>query len=198
MKINLYELNQTNGGTDFSANDNAEVGIVNAVCHTYDLDSRGGSVGFDPTYDRIINNSKIEIKVSKHKTPFIEIAKGDGSITGLSISKSDLYMFVNPGAVKINGDWINMMKVRIVHTQELKNWITHMIEKHPDDYVEFKPSKLGKGSGGFYLEWSAVDDLFLLGFDYDLDAHGNIVFDTHKIIMPNNEYAFKVISNFIK
>ena len=66
MIIDISKLNQTNGGRDFSYNDRAEDAITNAICYYYDLQANGGTVGFDPTYDKLIGDTKVEIKISKN------------------------------------------------------------------------------------------------------------------------------------
>lgn len=191
FKIDVYNLNQTKGGTDFSSNDRAEVLVTNAFCYMYGLDNNGGTSGFNPDYDRTINNTTVEIKISKNENMFIEIGKADGEESGITISKADVHMYINPGATKINGKWVDLMKVRLFNTQDLRNWTAHMAKSRENELVVFKPSKLGKGSAGFFLnvKKEKVADLFVMGFEYHTNSQGHIVFDTSRIVMPDNTYA---------
>ena len=66
MNIDVSMLNKTKGGTDFSYNDRAEDAINNAVCYYHDLQANGGTIGFDPSYDKVINRTKVEIKVTSN------------------------------------------------------------------------------------------------------------------------------------
>lgn len=201
-KINVYDLNQTKGGTDFSANDRAEVLVTNALCFKYGLDNRGGTSGFAPGYDRIINNTKVEIKISKSIKPFLEFAKADDTPAGLTATESDVHLFLNPGKTRINGEWQEFMKGRLFYTAELYNWVDWMLANRPDELISYSPSALGKGSKGFILDIKnhpgpKVEDLFVIGFQHTKNAQGHIVFDARNVIMPDSTFAYKAIKNYI-
>jgi len=201
-EVNIAKLNQTNRGTDFSANDKSEELIINAFCSKYGVEDNGGTVGYVPEYDWTLNNTLVEIKVSKNSDLFIEFAKADGTPSGLEVTTSDIHMFINPASAIINDSWVDMMKVRIVRTVELKAWLRYMAIHCEDDLVIFPPSELGKGSAGFYLNLKNhrgpdINDLFMMGFEYYKNESGEIIMDTQKIIMPNNSYASNVVHDFI-
>jgi len=192
MIIEINKLNQTSGGSNFSYNDKAEDAITNAVCYFYDLQSNGGTIGLDPTYDKLINNTKVEIKISSSKGFYLEIAKGNGDPSGLTLSEADIYMTVNPG--KAGGQ--DYMKVRVYNKMLLERWADHMLENHPDELKVFPADSMGPGSQGFILKYQAVEDLYILGFDFHKDTNGHIIFDTRKINLPS--FAKNNICNFIK
>jgi len=192
MKIDISRLNKTNGGRDFSYNDRAEDAISNAVCYYYDLQSNGGTTGFNPGYDKLINRTKVEIKISTAAGVFIEIAKGDGTPAGIFTSEADVYLTVNPGFDK----QVSCMKVRLWHKKLLEHWARGMLEKQPDKLKQYAKSNLGPGSAGFVLEFNAVEDLYILGFNYVL-GNKQIVFNTHDILPPG-QFALNSIGNFIK
>ncbi len=202
--IEINKLNKTSSGRDFSYNNYAEKLVTNAFCFKYALDNRGGTVGFAPEYDRLIENTKVEIKISSRTTPFIEFEKSDDSVTGISLTESDIYMFINPGRAEIKNNWIDMMKVRLVYTRELKLWINYMRQHYNNELIEFKPNELGKGSKGFNLNFKyhkgpTINDLFVMGFEYTKDVNNNIIFDTSNILMPNNpSFAENNISKYIR
>lgn len=197
MQINIFELNKTKGGTDFSYNDEAEVAITKAVCEKYNIIHYGGTKGFDPRYDQILNETTTEIKITKNKNPYIEFIKDTGILSGIYATESNIHLLVCPGSIQQDGCWIDIVKVRAVKTMELKRWVDFMIDKHDDQAKLFEADNLGKGSAGFYLDWNAVDDLFLLGFEYEVHNLGHIMFNTNKIIMPSNNYAYTAINDYI-
>lgn len=194
MIIDLSKLNKTNGGRDFSYNDQAEDAITNALCYHYDLKANGGTVGFDPTYDKLINHSKVEIKIQTAGKLYLEILKGNGDLSGILASEADVYLTVSPGTDK----GMNCMKVRLYNKRELEHWVNHMIDKHPEELKTFKADALGPGSTGFNLEFNVVDDLYVLGFEYSRDEDNHIVFDTHKVITRDTAYAKDNINKYIK
>ena len=193
MIVEIHKLNQTKGGTDFSYNDKAEDAITNAICYFYDLQANGGTVGFDPSYDKLINSTKVEIKISSSAGFYLEIAKGDGEPSGIFASNADIYMTVTPGT----DDGNQCMKVKVYNKMVLMHWAKHMLEKHPNKLKTYPPSKMGPGSSGFILDYTAVDDLYILGFEYVKDSNGHIIFDTHNVVNRDRVYAKKNISKFI-
>lgn len=194
MIIEINKLNKTNGGRDFSYNDKAEDAISNAICYWYDLQANGGTTGFAPGFDKKIGSTKVEIKIASRSGLFLEFAKGNGDLSGIFASEADIYMTVTPGTDK----GIDCMKVRLYHKGELEHWVRHMLEKHPEDIVSYPASKLGPGSQGFMLKFKAVEDLYVLGFEYVKDLQGNIVFDTHNVVNTDRQYAHSNIRKFLK
>ena len=193
MIVEIHKLNQTKGGTDFSYNDKAEDAISNAICYFYDLQANGGTVGFDPSYDKLINHTKVEIKISSSSAFYLEIAKGNGEPSGIFASNADIYMTVTPGTDKGN----QCMKVKVYNKMVLQHWAKHMLDNHPDKLKTYPPSKMGPGSSGFILDYTAVDDLYILGFEYVKDSNGYIIFDTHNVVNRDRVYAKKNITKFI-
>lgn len=193
MIIENYRLNKTNGGTNFSYNDSAEDAIVDALCSNFNLADNGGPAGYAPEFDRIINNTKVEIKIQSCSSPFIEISKFDGKTpSGISLTESDLYLVVNPAG--------ETMKMRLFYTKELKNWVERMLEKHPEKLEPRKPDNLGPGSCGFFLDFESMktlNDLFVLGFESVRDEDNRIIFDTADIITRNTNFARNNIKNYI-
>ena len=193
MIIDISKLNQTNGGRDFSYNDRAEDAITNAVCYYYDLQANGGTVGFDPTYDKLIGDTKVEIKISSSSGLYLEIAKGNGDPSGLFTSNADIYLTVTPGADKGK----QCMKVKLYHKRALEHWARHMLKNNPDKLKTFKADSMGPGSSGFVLDYNAVDDLYVLGFEYIKDLNGHIIFDTHNVLNHDRQYAYNNIHKYI-
>lgn len=194
MIIDISRLNKTKGGTDFSYNDRAEDAITNAICYYYDLQANGGTAGFDPSYDKLINHTKVEIKISTASALYLEIAKGNGDPSGIFASNADIYMTVTPGTDKGK----NCMKVRLYNKKLLEHWARHMLEKHPEELKSYPASSLGPGSSGFMLQFQAVEDLYVMGFNYFKHLDGHIVFDTHDILTCSTPYAKQYIEQFIK
>lgn len=194
MIIEIYKLNQTNGGRDFSYNDRAEDAITNAVCYYYDLQANGGPPGYAPEFDKIINKSNVEIKISSASGLYLEIAKGNGDPSGIFTSKADIYLTVTPGTDKGK----HCMKVKLYYKKALEHWARHMLEKHPDKLKTFPADKMGPGSSGFTLDYNAVDDLYILGFEYIKDVNGHIEFDTiHDVLDGGSPYAHNNIHKYI-
>ena len=193
MIVEIHKLNQTKGGSDFSYNDKAEDAITNAICYFYDLQANGGTQGFDPSYDKLINHTKVEIKISSSAGFYLEIAKGDGDPSGIFTSKADIYLVAGPGTDKGK----NFIKVKLYNKMLLERWAEHMLEKHPDKLKVYPKNSMGPGSQGFMLDYKAVEDLYILGFNYRNDASNHIIFDTHAVVLPSS-YALKNIHKFIK
>lgn len=192
MKIEVAKLNQTNGGRDFSYNDRAEDAITNAVCYWHDLQANGGTSGYDQRYDKLINRTRVELKISSSSGFYLEVAKGDGTPSGIFTTESNVYLTVTLGT----DQGLQCMKVKLYRTAELQHWARHMLENHGDKLKTFPASDLGPGSRGFMLDYKALDDLYILGFAYERDAQGKIVFDTHNVInVPN--YGRKNINKYI-
>lgn len=200
MKIDLSQLNKTMGGTNFRYNDKAEEAIIKAFCSHYPVKDNGGTVGNVPEFDWILNDTKIEIKESQNPKLFIEIAKADGTPSGLLVTTSDVHMFVNPGSIKVDGVDVYLMKLRLIRTSELRMWTKLMARDHGDELKVFPPSNLGKGSAGWYLNpfnHDEIEDMFMMGFEYQKSADGNIIMDTNKIVLPPSNWAAKSIHRFI-
>jgi hypothetical protein len=193
MIIDISKLNQTNGGRNFSYNDRAEDALTNAICYYYDLQANGGTKGFAPGYDKIINNTKVEIKISSSSKIYLEIAKADNTPSGLLSSEADVYATVTPGKDK----GAECMKVRLYNKELLKHWALHMLDNHPEKLKEYPADNMGPGSKGFMLDWNAVPDLYVLGFAYIKDASGHIIFDTHNVLGHDRHYAQSKIRDFI-
>jgi hypothetical protein len=193
MIIDIWKLNKTKGGTNFSYPNKAEDAIQNAVCYYYDLQANGGTVGLNPAYDKLINHTKVELKITSSKSFYLEITKGDGTLSGIFTSEADIYIVVGPG--KDNG--ANIIKVKVYNKMLLERWAKHMLANHPDKLKIYPADSMGPGSLGFMLDYDAVEDLYILGFEYHKDASGHIIFDTHDVILPS-EFAKMNIRNFIK
>lgn len=194
MKIDISLLNKTNGGRDFSYNDRAEDAITNALCYYYDLQANGGTVGLAPSYDKIINKTKVEIKIMSSGSLYLEVAKGDDTPSGIFTSEADIYLTVNPGQDKGK----NCMKMRLYNKKELEHWVWHMLKKHINKIKNYAADSLGPGSQGFVLDFQVVDDLYVLGFDYTRDKDNHIIFDTHNVITRDTAYAKNNIHKYIK
>jgi len=202
-EINIADLRETNHGSDFSDNDTAEQLVINAFCSKYNVQDNGGTVGNVPEYDWTLNDSTVEIKMSGNPNLFIEFGNALGKPSGLEVTTSDVHMFINPASAIINGNWVDMMKVRLIRTSELKVWLDYMAKRYEEDHVVHQPSRHGKGSVGFYLNLKNhkgpdINDLFMMGFEYRKTDSGQAIMDTQKIIMPNNRYAANTIHEFIE
>jgi hypothetical protein len=83
--------------------------------------------GYDPRYDFRINNTKVELKISrmmprgKQTLPIETHSKSPSGIvaSGLSISEADAYLFITPGM------WIGTpaIKWRILPTTQLRKYV---------------------------------------------------------------------------
>jgi len=191
MKIEISKLNQTKGGTDFSYNDRAEDAIINAVSYYHELQSNGGTTGFDPRYDKILNRSKIEIKVTGSTGIYIEILKGNGDLSGIFTTESDLYLVVKPGMDK----GLKCVKAILFRTAEIRHWMEYMIDKHPEKMKTYKADSMGPGSSGYMLDINHFDDLYILGFNY-VGSPDSKVFDTFDVVLPS-AYANSNIRKYI-
>jgi len=193
--IEINKLNKTKGGRDFSYNDAAEDAIIHKLCSEYGLVDNGSTKGYDPRFDRIINASRVEIKIQSCASPFIEVSKFDCSKSGITETQSDIYFMVNPG----NANGQQFMKGRFFFTADLFQWCEYMLSKQPDKLKVFEPNNLGPGSCGFHLDFNSMkslNDLYVLGFGYCRDEDNKIIFDLNEVTVP--QYAKSNIHQYIE
>ena len=100
--------------------------------------------GYHPQYDASVRGIKYEIKFTKYSQIQIEYARYDGTPSALSLSEADHYLMISSGRSKVNGQWMDVGKVRLYD----KNYLVKEAKKQIDigNIVAYKPSPSGPGS----------------------------------------------------
>jgi len=109
--------------TDYTYNDTIEEEIQSLLSSSTGLQSGRITTGYSPDYDFMLGNLKIELKLTVKTIPEIEISTANGKPSALALSKSDFYCIIGPGKSKKDNIWEDVFKVRLVKTQDLKNYI---------------------------------------------------------------------------
>lgn len=180
MKIYVNKL------TDFSIGhgEEAEFAIQNALARLYNLTRGPMTFGYQSDYDFILNNTKIELKIASKAQGTLELSRANGTLSGLSATTSDVYLFLNPSG--------NVGKLRAIATPELKK-----VYKNIPSSKCFVTSTVGDKIGSCLTSFSfrAHNDLMLAECDCYTE-NGSIVFDTDTI--RGNTYARDFVRTFIK
>lgn len=78
------------------------------------------SRGNVPEYDVIMNSQKIEIKFQGSNKLNIEYATAAGEMSGIMLTHSKYYLMFNTGKSQHDGHWVDVGKVRLIKTSDLK------------------------------------------------------------------------------
>lgn len=182
MIINVGKL------TDFVSGHSlqAEIAVMNALCFLFDLEPRGVTKGNDARYDFMIQNTKIELKVSsKGVYGLIELSRADGSPSGLSATEADIHAFLNPAGR-------DTAKLRLIHTYELLRFY----DKFPEDkkiITRTNGDKLGSVLAPFDIR--NFEDLFVAECKCNFTPNG-LEFDTSTF--KANSFGRTKIGDYIK
>ena len=180
MKIYVNKL------TNFklSHGEEAEFAIQNALAKLYNLNRGTMTFGYNSDYDFILNNTKIELKISSYAKGTLELCRADYSPSGLSISKSDIYLFLNPSG--------KTAKFRAVSTAELSNVY---LSAHASQCRFTKTVGDKIGSCLIDIDFKLLNDIMIAECDY-YKENGTTVFDIDTI--RTNKYAKKFIGQVIQ
>jgi len=146
----------TTGNWDYV--DEIERVFANILANLSNTDIQEYSEGYCPQFDYTVNNKQIEQKMSIFEDVWIEYARYDGSISGLSETTSDYYMC-------ISGDRSGIGVVRMFKTSDIKEF-----KKTQPPLKSYEPDAKGPGRRMFLLDPFAVDMVML----------GTLRFDTIK------------------
>ena len=181
MIINVNKL------TDFKSNhtDEAEAAIMKQMCIMFGLKEGELTSGFDPDYDFILNDTKIELKISsKGVHGLMEIGRADGSRSGISASKADVYAFLNPAG-------FNRAKLRLVKKEEILNYY----KNNPEKLIRTKT--VGNKIGSTLVEFDIrnFNDLYIASCTCSF-KDDQVEFDTDTFIA--NNYGKCKIKDYIR
>lgn len=136
------------------------------ITETFITNEQGGysqSQGNAPEYDIVTyEGASFEIKVQSTQDCFLEFEqkKSNGFVpSGISRSKADYYLMINPGWSRILGKqnaFTRVGKARIFRRSDLIALLGCS-----DVYKEFKGNEYGKGSRGLFFKSDGVDHLWL-------------------------------------
>lgn len=180
MKIYVNKL------TDFSIghSEEAEFAIQNALARLYNLKRGAMTFGNNASYDFILNNTKVELKISSKTKGSIELCRADGRPSGLSATTSDIYLFLNPSG--------NTAKLRAIRTAELKKAYGNL---SPSRYFTIKSAGDKVGSTMTNIDFKLLNDLMVAECEFCIE-NGVTVFDTDTI--KSNTYASNYICSMIQ
>ena len=170
--------------TDFNSphGRQAEIAVMNAVCFTYDLEPGPVTSCNFADYDFSINRKTIELKISKFGTTnsLMELGKTDGRPGGLTATKADFWMFLNPGGN-------NIAKLRLIPVWELIAW-------YSIDRGSFETKTEGDKIGSVLspLNFKNFKDLMLGECDYNFNKK---TFDTSTF--KGNSFAHSTINRLL-
>lgn len=108
------------------------------------------TTGFDARYDARLSGKRVEIKFQTSENLAIEYARPDYTPSGLFASESDYYLLINPGWSKKRGEWVQVGKVRLIKTSDLKQSVLKQIES--GNAKLYPTNEDGPGSRVVYLD----------------------------------------------
>lgn len=124
---------------DFSYSEEAELRLCELVYGKGMVE--GVTQGYNADYDVLLTDgTKVEVKFTRSKDIFIEEAYYDGTPSGLSITKADVYLIVHKGYW--DGDIGKIKEIPVNVLNAVRNKCR---------YKEYQPSRAGPGSKGFIL-----------------------------------------------
>ena len=147
---NLYK-----GANCFKYSENVEEEIMLKLCDILDIEKGEITEGYNPKYDFILGNKKIELKITSKCNPNIEFARGNGDASGLLLTESDYYLILSPGGSR--GEFVG--KLRLFKTVDLKTEMINAIGNK--DITIYEKSKLGPGSICFTLYPKNINDYWI-------------------------------------
>lgn len=117
----IFSLKDLYVGGHFSVSRQIEQIILDQLKVLYNVSDKDVEIsqGCNSDYDFRILNKLFELKVMSTYHYNIEVSRFDGSKSGLSASKADYYIIINPGFLYKK----EYMKIRIVDTKDLRNAI---------------------------------------------------------------------------
>lgn len=179
MIISVPELTnfQSSHGYD------AEVAVQQAVSALYGLSPGRVTKGYVSDFDFVLNDQTFELKISSKGLydSKIELARADGSPSGLSATKAKFHMFLNNSG--------SVGKVRIIRTSELKDYYS---VPRPGTYTtQTRGDKIGSTLSK--LDFKLFNDIMIAEMRYNGRTKE---FDTSTI--RGNSYASRFLGNFLK
>ena len=135
--MELIIENTRTGSNKYEWSQLYEKDIQKLVSKVFNLRMGSQSTEYDPSYDFILNNTLVEFKMSRYEDLLVEYSRGNGSPSGISVSKAKLYMTLNSGwtGKKYNSKPVG--KLRIYKTYQLKDCI-EPLKDHYKYSVNFK------------------------------------------------------------
>lgn len=145
---------ELNRGTNqsYQRSEEAEGFVAKLLTDVLSLDydtlhiTRGKNSDFDLTLNDYSGTEfSFEVKFTSGDDVWIEYAYADGRQSGILISKSKFYVIVNHQQARIDERWIDVGKIRVYDTKELRKWVLRSLA---DGKHEIKPYKEAVGSPG--------------------------------------------------
>ena len=204
MKVYIEKLR--NGGNHWEYNQMVEKYLQLTIAKQLNISHGDMTEGYDPEYDFILGNRKVEQKISAKSNIQVEYAKYDNTPSGVSLTKSDLHLYISPGFCSKKGE---VGKVRLLRTNDLRksihnselyegSCISGCNKKHKVYHKSYKPSEYGPGSRIVEINPHMLFDLkiadvpiirnsseWIIGYDL-----GRMLFDEHSYVKNTLHYWF--------
>jgi hypothetical protein len=193
--VDVYKLK--NHGGDYTHSNNAERWITELVA-----DYKGWTnltlppEGFHPQFDITAEDAngkhiKVEVKFSSSVDLFIEIARANGTPSGIETSTADYWVCVNPGRAFVNNRWVDAGKVRAIPRDILYKLVYDILSDDPDKLTIY-PAKEGVGPGSRGVKIDPLkllmDDGWVASIDmrrHDTSKGGAAIYDVDRILQPS-------------
>lgn len=138
MKVIIKDL--YTGKDCYKYSEQVEESIANIIAYNLHVTSYNQTVGYDPRYDFMLNDKRIELKITSKTTPHIEFARGDGRVSGLLLSEADYYIILSPGGSKCK----YVGKLRMYKTSDLKKLMVESL--YSQNIITYPKSNNSPGS----------------------------------------------------
>lgn len=114
-RVIVSQLHEGTHWKKFSAH--AEVIVQETICNEFGLTKGKHTEGYAPEYDYLINNKKVEQKISLKQGLQIEFSTYDGRPSGINLTSADYHVYVTPCWSTKANKFVG--KVRLYKTSDL-------------------------------------------------------------------------------
>lgn len=169
MKVLISKLYR-----DYDYSNEAEEFLGKLIGNKFGLGYCNPTKGYNPEYDFMLGNKKIEVKFTSNCYPTIEFARADLRPSGLLLSQADYYLTISPGGSK--GKFVG--KIRLYKRVDLlEKFIQTINSPLTSNFKSYAPSDNSPGSICFELNPQNINDIWI--GDCDLIFSST---DTKKVI----------------
>lgn len=135
MSRMIFSLKDLYAAGDFSISRQIEQTLLDSLRTLYNLVESDVEIsqGCDSAYDFRMKDKLFELKIMSSSAFTIETSRFNGDISGLTATKADYYMIINPGYLYGK----EVMKIRIVTVEDLKQAVrvnTKVFTYAPNQY----------------------------------------------------------------
>lgn len=144
--------------TDYDYSNEAEEFIGKAIGDKFGLGYCNPTKGYNPAYDFMFGNKKIEVKFTSNCFPKIEFARGDNRPSGLLLSQADYYLMISPGGSR--GKFLG--KIRLYKREDLlKKFIEAVSNPLRAEFKYYPSSPNSPGSICFTILPQETNDIWI-------------------------------------